>query len=118
MKKVIPSFDAVQEGRSLDERLSQVMEGARETAGVDRLHLWALAPEGERLVYVLGSGLSQQNRRSLDKRPEIHLAKAGAMAKSLRDKQRCWLTAPMQSFRSCYLRFAQFIQAAISPRHC
>ena len=86
MKQIIPLFDAPCEGRPLEQRLLQIMEAARETTGVDRLHLWALAPEGDRLLYVVGSGLSRQDRRSLKKRPEIQLAKAGAMAKSLREK--------------------------------
>lgn len=34
---------------SLDEQLARVVDAARAAAGVDRLHLWALAPERERL---------------------------------------------------------------------
>jgi signal transduction histidine kinase/CheY-like chemotaxis protein len=86
MKQIIPMVDAVHEGRPLEQRLLQIMEAAREIAGVDRLHLWALSPEGNRLLYVVGSGLLEQDRHSLRKRPEIQLAEAGAMAKSLREK--------------------------------
>ena len=69
MKKKIPSHDAVKEGPSLEERLVLIMDGARAAVGVDRLHLWALAPEGDRLLYVAGSGLSAEDRRSLLERP-------------------------------------------------
>ena len=54
--------------RSLEDGLLNVMAGAREAVGVDRLHLWALAPEGDRLLYVASSGLSEADKRSLVER--------------------------------------------------
>jgi GAF domain-containing protein/CheY-like chemotaxis protein len=83
MKKKIPSRDAVKKEPSLEERLVLIMDGARAAVGVDRLHLWALASEGGRLLYVAGSGLSPEDRRSLLERPEMRAGKAGAMAKVL-----------------------------------
>ena len=41
---------------SLEDRLLEIMEAGREGVGVDRLHLWGITTEGDRLVYVTGSG--------------------------------------------------------------
>ncbi|UCD67780.1 MAG: GAF domain-containing protein, partial [Betaproteobacteria bacterium] len=76
-------FDAMQ-GPSLEDRLLNTMEGAREAVRVDRLHLWALAPEGDRLLYVAGSGLSEDDTRSLVERPEMRLTKGGPTAQAMR----------------------------------
>ena len=70
----------------LGEQLSHVLDAARQAVAVDRLHLWALSPEGDRLVYVTGSGLSDQDRVSLRKGAELLIAQAGAMGNAVRDK--------------------------------
>ena len=82
MEQVVKLSDARQAPLSLEERLARVLEAAREAVAVDRLHLWAIAPEGDRLLYVTGSGLSEDDRRSLSERPELPLADAGAMARA------------------------------------
>ena len=86
MEQVVQLSDARQAPLSLEEQLARVLEAAREAVAVDRLHLWAIAPEGDRLLYVTGSGLSEKDRRSLSERPELSLADAGAMARAVRDK--------------------------------
>ena len=43
-------------------------------------------PEADKLLYVQGSGLSAEDRRSLRGRPEIRLADAGALARAVREK--------------------------------
>ncbi|MGQ0579452.1 MAG: GAF domain-containing protein [Betaproteobacteria bacterium] len=86
MEQVVHLSDSKRDPLSLEEQLTRVLEAAREAVTVDRLHLWALAPERDRLLYVTGSGLSEEDRRLLSKRPELPLADAGAMAKAVRDK--------------------------------
>jgi GAF domain-containing protein len=71
----------LQEALPFGEQLAHVLEAAREDVGVDRLHVWAAAPQGDRLIHVTGSGVSEEDRLSLGERMEIPLAKAGAMAK-------------------------------------
>jgi GAF domain-containing protein len=63
-----------------------VLEAAREVVAVDRLLVWAVAPEADRLVHVTSSGLSKEDRRSLGERLEIPLAQAGSMARAYREK--------------------------------
>jgi len=86
MEQVVQLSDARQAPLSLEEQLARVLEAAREAVAVDRLHLWAIAPQGDQLLYVTGSGLSEEDRRSLGERPELPLADAGAMARAVRDK--------------------------------
>lgn len=86
MEQVVRFSDAMQNGLSLDAQLAHVLEAAREAVPVDRLHLWALAPEGDRLLYVTGSGLSERDQRALGKRPELRLDNGDAMARAIRQK--------------------------------
>ncbi len=86
MQQVVKWSDAMHAALSLDEHIAHVLEAAREAVGVDRLHLWAVAPEGDRLLYVASSGLSEADRRSLNKtRPELPLADAGAIARAIQE---------------------------------
>ena len=84
----------MQEEISLDEQLARVLEAARQAVRVDRLHLWVLAPEGDRLLYATGSGLSEKDRRSLDEWPEMHLANAGAFACAVWEKTALLVNGP------------------------
>ena len=86
MEQVVRVSGAMQDGLSLDAQLAQVLEAAREVVPVDRLHLWALAPAGDRLLYVTGSGLSEEDQRALGKRPELRLGNGDAMARAIRQK--------------------------------
>ena len=86
MEQVVRLSDAMRDEVSLDEQLAHVLDAARETVAVDRLHLWALAPEGDRLLYVTGSGLSEEDQRALGKRPELRLGNGDAMARAIRQK--------------------------------
>ena len=73
MEQVIRLSDALREDVSLEEQLAHVLEAAREAVAVDRLHLWALAPDADKLLYVAGSGLSKEDRRSLGSDPRCTL---------------------------------------------
>jgi len=78
---------AMQEALSLKDLVTRVLEAAHEVVAVDRLQSWAITPEGERLAYVAGAGLSQEDRKSLTEGLAIPLAEAGAMALAYRDKR-------------------------------
>jgi GAF domain-containing protein len=78
-----PAFQLSQERLSLDDQLSHLVALARDAVKVDRLHLWGLAPEGGRLLYVVGSGLSREDSQSLVERPELPLADAGSVARAV-----------------------------------
>jgi GAF domain-containing protein len=86
MEQVVQLSDAAQGKLSLDEQLGHVLDTARAAVAVDRLHFWAIAPEGDTLLYVRGSGLSERDRRSLSERPQVRLADAAAMARAFRDR--------------------------------
>jgi hypothetical protein len=44
MEQVVQWSDAMHAALSLEEHLARVLETGREAVGVDRLHLWAVAP--------------------------------------------------------------------------
>ena len=73
-------------GLSLDRQIDYVLEAARAATGVDRVHAWALAPGGDRLIHVGSSGLNDADRLSLGPRTEIPLADAGALGTAVRRK--------------------------------
>jgi len=86
IERFLRASAALQEALPLEQQVAQVLEAAREAVGVDRVIVWAIAPEGDRLVHVAASGLSKTDRGSLGQRLEIPLAQAGTMAKAYRNK--------------------------------
>src|SRR3954470_13731708 len=77
---------SLQDTLPLEQQIAYVLEAARETVGVERLAVWALAPEADRLIHVASSGMSETDRLSLDGHTEIPLAGAGAMTSAYRAK--------------------------------
>jgi GAF domain-containing protein/CheY-like chemotaxis protein len=71
---------------SLDDQLAHLVALARTAVHVDRIHLWALALEGDRLLYVVGDGLSDRERSSLSEQPVLPLSRAEGMAKAVRER--------------------------------
>ena len=69
MRQIFQMSAALRDKLPLGEQLSHVLDTARQVAAVDRLHLWAVSPDGDRLVYVTGSGLSDEDRTALGKGP-------------------------------------------------
>src|SRR6516164_3898624 len=55
----------LQHSLSLEQQLTCVLEAAREDVGLDRLHIWAAAPEGDRLIHIAESGASREDGLSL-----------------------------------------------------
>src|SRR5215813_14171442 len=76
---------ALQDTCSLEKQIAYVLDAARESVGVDRLAIWGLGPESNRLIHVASSGLSKPDRDSLSSGTEIPLSAAGAMGIACRD---------------------------------
>ena len=77
----------MQEALSLKDRVTRILAAAHEVVAVDRLHSWAITPEGDQLAYLAGAGLSDEDQGSLTG-VAIPLAEAGAMAMTYGDSVR------------------------------
>jgi signal transduction histidine kinase len=86
IERLLQAFAVLQEALPFEQQLAHVLDTAREGVGLDGLVVWAAAPEGDRLLHVAGSGVSEEDRLSLGERMEIPLTMAGAMAKVYRGK--------------------------------
>jgi PAS domain S-box-containing protein len=75
---------AVQEPLSLKEQLHRVLEGARGVVAIDRVYVWAVSREGDKLVNLAGAGFSEDALREFEG-AEIPLGEAGAMYKAYRE---------------------------------
>ena len=76
----------MQEPLSLKEQLHQVLEAASQMGILDRLHVWAVSPEGDRLVNLAGAGFAETEWQDLVG-AEIPLTEAGGMYKAYREGQ-------------------------------
>jgi signal transduction histidine kinase/CheY-like chemotaxis protein len=85
MEQVYRISTAMQEALSLKDRVTRILAAAHEVVAVDRLHSWAITPEGDQLAYLAGAGLLDEDQGSLTG-VAIPLAEAGAMAMTYRDK--------------------------------
>ena len=121
MRQIFRLSAACREMLPLGEQLTHVLEAARQAVAVDRLHLWALSPEGDRLRYVMGSGLSEEDRNSLEGLVEILVADAGALGNTIRDKMALLVDEPKSRPGSVHpatkaLRAASFVVVPLLAR--
>jgi signal transduction histidine kinase len=75
---------AMQEPLSLQEHLNRVLEAASRMGILDRLYIWAVGRDAEKLVNLAGAGFSAEEWRDFEG-AEIPLAGAGALAKAFRE---------------------------------
>jgi signal transduction histidine kinase/DNA-binding response OmpR family regulator len=75
---------AMQEPLSLREALSRVLDGARELVGIDRLSLWALNPEGDRLMPLSATGIPEEEFARVQNN-DIRVKDAGALTTVIED---------------------------------
>jgi signal transduction histidine kinase len=75
---------AMQEPLSLREQLHRVLEEAIQIGLLDRIYVWAVSPEADRLVNLAGAGFSDEETREFEGY-EIPLGEAGAMGKAYRE---------------------------------
>jgi signal transduction histidine kinase len=74
----------VQEPLSLREQLHRVLEGAIALGFLDRIYVWAVSAEADRLVNLAGAGFAADEAAELEG-AEIPLTEAGAMYKAYRE---------------------------------
>ena len=84
MEQLYRLSTAMQEPLSLKEQLGRVLETATRLGLLDRIYVWALSPDGERLVNLAGAGFDAEEARAFESF-EIPLVEAGAMYQAFRD---------------------------------
>ena len=84
MEQLYRLSTAMQEPLSLKEQLGRVLETATRLGLLDRIYLWALSPDGERLVNLAGAGFDVEEARAFEGF-EIPLVEAGAMYQAFRN---------------------------------
>ncbi len=75
---------AMQEPLTLRDQLARVLEAARQVVAIDRVYIWAVTPDGDRLVNLAGAGFSEEDSKEFEG-ASIPLAEAGAMYKAYRE---------------------------------
>src|SRR5207244_5609903 len=84
MQRLYQLSTAMQEPLSLKEQLRRVLETATEMGLLDRIYVWALSPEGDKVVNLAGAGFTEEEWTSFEGF-EIPLAESGAMRVALRE---------------------------------
>jgi signal transduction histidine kinase/uncharacterized protein YigA (DUF484 family) len=69
---------AMQEPLSLREQLHRVLDGASQMGLLERIYVWAVSPEADRLVNLAGAGFAADEWKDFDG-AEIPIQEAGAM---------------------------------------
>ncbi len=75
---------AMQEPLSLMEQLTRVLDAARQVVFIDRIYVWAVTAEGDKLANLAGAGFTEEESTELEG-AEIPLVEAGAMYKAYRE---------------------------------
>jgi signal transduction histidine kinase len=84
MQRLYDLSSDLQEPLSLREQLHRVLEGAIALGFLDRIYIWAVSAEADRLVNLVGAGFAEDEARELEG-TEIPLTEAGAMARAYRE---------------------------------
>ena len=84
VKQLYRVSSALQEPLSLRDELTRVLDAAREVVTIDRIYLWAVTPDGERLAKIAHTGFEAGEVSALEG-VEIPLAEAGVMAVAYRE---------------------------------
>ncbi|MBI4611442.1 MAG: GAF domain-containing protein [Candidatus Rokubacteria bacterium] len=75
---------AMQEPLSLKQQLARVLDAARQVVAIDRVYIWAVGQDGDKLVNLGGAGFSEEELTQLEG-IEIPLTEAGAMYRTYRE---------------------------------
>ncbi len=75
---------AMQEPLSLRDQLGRVLEAARQVVAIDRVYIWAVTPNGDRLVNLAGAGFSEEESKDFEG-ANIPLTEAGAMYRAYQE---------------------------------
>ena len=84
MEQLYRLSTAMQEPLSLKEQLGRVLETATRVGLLDRIYVWAVSPEGDKLVNLAGAGFAEDESKQFEGFA-IPLVEAGAMYRSLRE---------------------------------
>jgi signal transduction histidine kinase len=105
----------MQEPLSLREQLHRVLESASQMGILDRIYVWAVSPQADRLVNLAGAGFAADEWRDFDG-AEIPLTEAGAMYKAYQEgvpllfndanplPRELWLQPPYSQLRAIRTR--------------
>jgi signal transduction histidine kinase/putative methionine-R-sulfoxide reductase with GAF domain len=86
MEQLYRLSTAMQEPLSLKEQLSRVLETATRIGLLDRIYVWAVSPEGDKLVNLAGAGFAEDESKQFEGFA-IPLVEAGAMYRSWRERR-------------------------------
>jgi len=75
---------SMQEPLSLSEQLTRVLDAARQLGIIDRMYVWAVSPDAEKLVNLAGAGFAEDEWKDFEG-AEIPLVEAGAMYKAFQE---------------------------------
>ncbi|HEV8306837.1 MAG TPA: HAMP domain-containing protein [Methylomirabilota bacterium] len=64
MEQLYRLSTAMQEALSLKDQLTRVLEAARQVVAVDRFFIWAITPDGHKLVALVTAGLPEEDRKA------------------------------------------------------
>src|SRR5437667_15688 len=84
MEQLYRLSTTLQEPLSLKEQLRRVLEEATRMGVLDRIYVWGVSPEGDRLVNLAGAGFAEDEWKDFENF-EIPLVEAGAMYKAFRE---------------------------------
>ena len=84
MEQLYRLSTTLQEPLSLKEQLRRVLEEATRMGVLDRIYVWGVSPEGNRLVNLAGAGFAEDEWKDFENF-EIPLVEAGAMYKAFRE---------------------------------
>jgi signal transduction histidine kinase/putative methionine-R-sulfoxide reductase with GAF domain len=84
MEQLYRLSTAMQEPLSLKEQLCRVLETATRIGLLDRIYVWAVSPEGDKLVNLAGAGFAEDESKQFEGFA-VPLVEAGAMYRSLRE---------------------------------
>jgi signal transduction histidine kinase len=86
VKQLYGLSSTMQEPLSLQDELTRVLDAAREVVTIDRIYLWAVTPDGERLTKIVHTGFAPEDAREVEG-IAIPLAEAGVMREVYRGGQ-------------------------------
>jgi signal transduction histidine kinase len=86
MEQLYRLSTTMQEPLSLREHLGRVLEAATRTGVIDRVYVWAVSAEADKLVNLAGAGFAEEEWKDFEMM-EIPLIEAGAMYKAFREGQ-------------------------------
>ena len=86
MEQLYRLSTAMQEPLSLKEQLGRVLETATRIGLLDRIYVWAVSPEGDKLINLAGAGFAEDEAKQFEGFT-IPFVEAGAMYRSWRERR-------------------------------